>query len=75
MITIENVRYLINSSGHGYLRPGASMIIVNELSEDSIMNALNDYCEGDAYWIKEYHLSGTFDIETLDSILKEKRKE
>lgn len=59
-----------------YLEPGYSYIIVSKLTKEIIHDAIQAYIdtEEDAYWLKLYHVSGTLNIEDLNSILSEKKQ-
>lgn len=61
-----NIMQLMEKDDLNYLEPGPPMIIVKELTFDTISTAVKAFCEGDAYWLKEYYVSGNFEISILD---------
>lgn len=73
-ITLANILHLMEQNGKDYFEAGPSMVIVKELSADVIKSALLSFCDGNAYWLKEYYLSGDFDISVLDKMVNELRE-
>ncbi len=68
--TPQNIVQLMERENKDYLAAGPPMIIVKELTYDCINSSLKSFCEGDAYWLKEYYLSGNFQSEILDEMIK-----
>ena len=50
-------------------------IIVKELTETNIRDAIQTYCEEDAFWLKLYYLLGirndVFDIQKMNNVIQE----
>jgi len=70
VITPKNIMHLMEKNEQCYLEVGHPMIIVKELTHECINSAIEAYSKDDAYWLKEYHLSGEFDINLLNEMLK-----
>ena len=75
LITPQNIKHLMEKNKKCYFDVGHPMIIVKELTQKCINSAIKAFSEGDAYWLKEYHLSGSFDIKLLDDMLREQMSE
>lgn len=75
VITPKNISQLINVGNNMYLEPGPPMVIVNKLSHETIQVALESFCDGNAYWLKEYYMSGNFDINLLDKKILDIKQE
>lgn len=72
--TPKNIAGLMEKNNKSYFDPGPPMIIVSELTEKNIIDALKSFCEGDAYWLKEYYLSGVFSIDILDEMINAEKE-
>jgi len=72
--TPNNIKSLIEKSNQDFFDAGPPMLIVRELTERCITNAVNSYSMGEAYWLKEYHLSGSFTIETLNEMIRAEKE-
>ncbi|GAB6085223.1 hypothetical protein [Alkaliphilus crotonatoxidans] len=70
VITQKNLLTQMNKSNKDFVEPSCPLIIVRELTEVIIKEAIQAYAEGDAYWIKLNHLSTEFDIKVLDEMLE-----
>lgn len=44
------------------------IILVRKLTKEVLEEAIEAYAEGNAYWLKLYHFSGSIDISTLDRL-------
>jgi hypothetical protein len=78
MITVstpKNYYTLMEKEGCNYIEPGPADIIVKELTEQNIREAVTKYLEDDAYWLKLIYLSGerqkAFDINLMNEKLNE----
>lgn len=58
----------------GFAEPDSPVIIVSELTKQTVWNAIDVYIneEDDGYWVKLYHVSATLEIEDLDKIIDRK---
>ena len=56
-VTVATVEWIQTNVGAGYLSCGAPDIIVKELKPQLIEEAVNEYAEGDAYWLRVYSMS------------------
>ena len=70
VITPKNIAKLMEQNKQCFLEAGSPMIIVKELTRECIDSAIRAFCEGDAYWLKEYYLSGSFNINLLNEMLE-----
>ncbi len=71
VITPKNILQLMEFDNKDYFVAGSPMIIVKELTYDSVYSALRSFCEDEAYWLKEYYLSGSFSIGLLNKMVKD----
>ena len=69
VITPQNLEQLMAKKGQTFLEAGPPMIIVKDITYESIYAAVESFCEGSAYWLKEYYLSGNFQIDLLNNML------
>jgi hypothetical protein len=67
--TLQNLMTQMKETKKNYIQSGCPYIIVNELKEDIIEEAVQSYAEGDAYWLKLNHLSSEFSIELLNEMM------
>lgn len=51
-----------------YIKPQSPIIIVKKLTKQIIEEALFDYAENDAYWLKLCHFGNVIDISVLDQL-------
>jgi hypothetical protein len=72
--TPKNIMTLIKKNNKCFLGAGPPMIIVSELTEKCIKKAIESFSAGEAYWLKEYYLSGNFSIETLNKMIVESKE-
>lgn len=56
-ITVATSDWICDRVGTKYLPSGAPDIIVKELEYKLIEEAINEYAEGDAYWLRVYSMS------------------
>ena len=75
LITPKNLVTLMDRNKKCFFDIGHPMIIVKELSMDCIKSAIEAFSEGEAYWLKEYHLSGSFGIDLLNKMLDDKLRD
>ena len=61
-VTVATVDWICNRVGERYLPIGAPDIIVKELDYKLIEEAVNEYAEDDAYWLRVYSMSHGDDI-------------
>ena len=54
-----------------YFEPGYPFIIVKELTEEVITEAIQAYESGDAYWLKLYHFAGKVDTAVFNQLQAE----
>ena len=58
LATLRNMEYLMEKEKINYYPPGCPVIIVNELTEDAIYDAVIAYAEKNGgYWLKFYHFA------------------
>lgn len=69
--TVKNIEQQIRNEGKGYLPPGCPQIIVDLLSEDIVNQALSEFADSDAHWLKFHHCSDIISTEDLENIYKE----
>jgi len=69
VVTPQNLEHLMDKKGQTFLEAGPPMIIVKDITYESIYAAVESFCEGNAYWLKEYYLSGNFQIDLLNNML------
>lgn len=58
-----------------FIRPEAPKIIVKELTEPIVREAIEAYAEDDGYWLKLCQFGDAIDISILDKLEEEHRKE
>ena len=56
-VTVATVDWIQGYIGTGYMPSGAPDIIVRELRHQLIEEAVNEYAEGDAYWLRVFSMS------------------
>ena len=61
-VTVATMDWIYNRVGERYLPIGAPDIIVKELDYKLIEEAVNEYAEDDAYWLRVYSMSHGDDI-------------
>ena len=66
-----NIMQLMEKDNLDYLQPGPPMIIVKELTFDAIDSAVKAFSEDNAYWLKEYYVSGNFEINVLNKLIND----
>ena len=73
--TPKNLLYLMEKDDKNYCEPGIPMIIVKKLTKEIILEAVTAFCDGNAYWFKEYYLSGCFDMNMMDQMIENIKNE
>jgi len=68
LVTPKNLVYLMEKE-KCFIDVENPMVIVKELTMDCIEPAIQALCADEAYWLKEYHLSGYFGIELLNKMI------
>ena len=66
--TIKNICEQIEKGGKRFLLPGCPQIIVETLEYVNVNDALIDYAQSDAYWLKLHHYSDILSATQLDEI-------
>lgn len=56
-VTVATVDWICNSVGKRYLPSGGPDIIVKKLNRQLIEEAINEYAEEDAYWLRVFSMS------------------
>ena len=51
------------------------LIIVKQLTQQFIEEAINEYALNDGYWLKLHQFADTMDVSILNNLLEEHRKE
>lgn len=69
--TPQSFIWYMDKEGDDYIKAGAPDIIVRSLTYDNIYNAIQKSAEGDAYWLKIYHLCPSFNIEELNNKMEQ----
>lgn len=57
MATVRNMEYVMKKTKSNYYPPGSPVILVSELTEKVIVDAVLAYTEDDGYWLKLYHFA------------------
>ena len=64
----------MNKEQINYIPAGPPDIIVKELNEEYIFQALQDYCKDKGYWMKAFFLlgetTGCFSVDEMDKIIR-----
>lgn len=61
----------MKKSGKRFVPAGQPDIIVSELTDNNIREAVADYCENDGYWLKSYYMLGLAESEYIDKMFDE----
>ncbi|MGC7873761.1 hypothetical protein ACPUYX_19895 [Desulfosporosinus sp. SYSU MS00001] len=56
-----------------FVEAGSPFVIVKKLTEEIIRDAIEDYCRGNAYWIKVYHLAVDLNIDEVNSLMESQK--
>lgn len=56
-VTVATLEWVKNDMINGFHPAGTPEIIVTELKDDIIRNAIEDYCVDDAYWLRLFSVS------------------
>jgi len=68
--TTENLQYLMEKDNVNFLSPPSLFIIVTELTEDIIKEAINGYMEADpsGYWLKLQYFASLISTHVFDEL-------
>lgn len=76
--TPKNLIWYMEKENLNYIPAAPPDIIVKSLTENNIIEAIKNYAQDDAFWLKLYYLSGTnrkaFDIEKMNDELDKIKK-
>lgn len=77
ILTAATPQDLLEAVKHeNYIQPNAVNIIVKELTEEIIAEAIQAYAENNQYWLKLYQFADSdIDISVLDKAQQEHKKE
>ena len=67
--TYRNLITQMDKTKKSFIEAGCPLVIVKELKEDIIKEAVQSYADGDAYWLKLNHLCSEFDIKLLNDMM------
>ena len=56
-VTVVTIKWIKEHMENGFYPAGTPDIIVSELKDNFIKNAIEDYSKEDAYWLKLYSIS------------------
>ena len=56
-VVVATIRWIQEIIKNGYLEQSLPFIIVDEINEELIKKAIENYAQGNAYWLKVYALS------------------
>ncbi|MGG3835839.1 hypothetical protein ABEV00_02295 [Paenibacillus thiaminolyticus] len=77
--TPKNYYWYMENEGLDFVPASPPDIIVKELTEENIRKALENFVEGNAYWLKLYFLSGNengvFEIDKMNEMIARIKKE
>ena len=73
--TSTNLLKVMNDNSVNFIKPGVPLIIVKQLTQQFLEEAINEYDLNDGYWLKLHQFAYTMDISILNNLLKEYRKE
>ena len=67
----------MDDSSVNFIEPGQPLIIVKQLTQEFIEEAINEYALNDGYWLKLNQCADTssLDISILNNLLEAHRKE
>ena len=58
-----------------FIKPEELLIIVKQLTQQFIEEAINEYALNDGYWLKHHQFADTMDTSILNNLLEEHLKE
>ena len=73
--TPTNLLKEINDNSVNFIKPEGPLIIVKQLTQQFIEEAVNEHALNDGYWLKLHQFADTMDISILNNLLEEPRKE
>ena len=68
----------MNDNSVNFIKPEQPLIIVKQLTQQFIEEAINEYALNDGYWLKLHQFAGPIDkleISILNNLLEKHRKE
>lgn len=72
--TPTNLLKVMNDNSVNFIKPEEQLIIVKQLTQQFIEEAINEYTVNDGYWLKLHQFADTLDISILNNLLEEHRK-
>jgi hypothetical protein len=68
---------LMEKDKNNFLQPEYPCVIVSELTNEIIQSAIQAFIdnEDNSYWLKLYHIMPSLNVEDIDKILYQKKKE
>jgi hypothetical protein len=73
--TTKNILQKMNEEKTNFYPPGGPIIIVRKLTEEIITEALEAYCEDDAFWLKLHQFASYIDVSVFDELQDKHVKE
>ena len=73
--TPQNLLNQMKKEKTNFIGPGDIHIIVKKLTKQIITEAIKTYAEDNGYWLKLYQFASSIDIEILNKLEAEHRKE
>lgn len=77
-VSIATTKYILEKMDLekiNFSKPRDHVIVVRKLTQEIITEALQEYAEGNAFWLKLYQFAGEIDISVLDELQAKHRKE
>lgn len=69
VVTPQYLLSLMKEKNQSFIEPGENYIVVKKLTPEIIEETIRAFVEeNDAYWLKLFHISSYFDIETLNNV-------
>ncbi|MCR4651427.1 MAG: hypothetical protein K5662_06695 [Lachnospiraceae bacterium] len=59
----------MDKEGLDYVPAGPPDIIVRELTDEIIRDAIQEYCRDNGYWLKTYFLQGNYSLEEMNMMI------
>lgn len=79
VVTPQNLSWLMEKDGVGYIPAGVPFIVVKSLTEENIRDVVENYLKNDGYWLKLYQLAGErfglFSTKEMDKMLLKLKEE
>ena len=72
--TPRHIEYLMEEDELNYASPGYPFIIVKNITEETIREAIKEYASDDAYWLKLHHFAGKIDVDVFKKLRQEEEK-